>query len=361
MAEESFQERTEKATPRRRKEAREKGQVARSRELSSVSVLLAGLCALSLGSGYFYHQLAQVLRHYLNGAGSLVVTPDNISSIGLVAMKQLFLTLMPLFLVLVAVAVFSNFVQVGALFSTEPIRPKLSKISPLQGLKRIFSLQSLAEFAKSILKIAVVGWVAYRTVWEELENLLPLLDQTPFEILKYTAHVSFSIFLKTCLVIAFLAALDYLFQWWEQEKNLRMTRQEVKEEYKQTEGDPLVRSRIRSIQREMAKRRMMAQVPEADVVITNPTRLAVALRYESGEMEAPMVVAKGAGHVAERIRQVARESGVPVVENKPLARSLYKMVDIGKTIPESLYQAVAEVLAYVYRLKGKTVRQGGGN
>ncbi len=359
MPEESFQERTEQATPRRRQEAREKGQVARSRELSSVAVLLTGLLTLFFGSAYFYHQMAQVLRHYLGNVGTLRINPDNLSALGLVAVKQLFLTLLPIFLLLTAMAAFSNFLQVGALLTLEPIKPKLSKISPLQGLKRIFSAQSLMEFAKSIFKIAIVSWVAFDTVKRELDNLLPLLDQTPSQILSYTAKVSFTIFWKTCLVIAFMAVLDFLFQRWEHEKNLRMTKQEVKEEYKQTEGDPHVRSRIRSIQREMARKRMMAEVPEADVVITNPTHLAVALKYESGQMEAPVVVAKGSGHVAEKIREIAREHGVPVIENKPLAQSLFKMVEIGKTIPESLYQAVAEVLAYVYRLKGKNKTQGG--
>ncbi len=359
MPEESFQERTEQATPRRLKEAREKGQVAKSRELASVAVLLTGLMTLFFGSTYFYHQLTLILRHYLENAGVIRVNVDNIPDLGLLALRQLSFTLAPLFLLITAMAFMSNFLQVGAVFSLEPIKPKFSKISPLQGLKRIFSVQSLMELAKSILKILVVGWVAFDTVKGELENLLPLLDKTPSQILSYTGHVSFTIFWKTCLVITFLAVLDYMFQRWEHQKNLKMTKQEVKEEYKQTEGDPHIKSRIRSIQREMARKRMMAEVPEADVVITNPTHLAVALKYEAGKMEAPVVVAKGSGLIAQKIREIAREHGVPVIENRPLAQNLFKIVEIGSAIPESLYQAVAEVLAYVYRLKGKVKNQGG--
>ncbi len=359
MAEESFQERTEQATPRKLREAREKGQVPKSRELASVAVLLTGLFTLFFGSAYFYHQLTLILRHYLVNAGTFRISVDNISDFGLLAMRQLSFTLLPLFFLITIAAFISNFLQVGAVLSLDPITPKFSKISPLQGVKRIFSTQSLMELAKSIFKIIVVGWVAYDTVRGELDNLLPLLDQTPSQILTYIGSVSFTIFWKTCLVITFLSVLDYVYQRWDHQKNLKMTKQEVKEEYKQTEGDPHVKSRIKSIQREMARRRMMAEVPQADVVITNPTHLAVALKYEAGSMEAPMVVAKGAGLIAQKIREVARENDVPVVENKPLAQNLFKVVEIGGTVPESLYQAVAEVLAYVYRLKGKGKKQGG--
>jgi flagellar biosynthetic protein FlhB len=353
MAEQSFQEKTEQATPKKREEARRKGQVAKSRELSSVAVLLSGLFVLFLGSGYFFQQTANVLSYYFGNAGNLTITADTLKGIAWLSAGQLASILVPFFLVLCVVAFLANILQVGFLISFESIKPKLSKISPLAGIKRLFSAQAMAELLKSLLKIAIVGAIAFFTVKGELHNLLPLLDQTPSQILSYLGQVSFALFWRTCLVMAILATLDFLFQRWEFERNLKMTKQEVKEEFKQTEGDPHVRSRIRSIQREMARKRMMAAVPEADVVITNPTRLAVALKYEAKQMDAPTVVAKGSGLVAEKIRDLAREHGIPIIENKSLAQSLFKLVEVGRTIPETLYQAVAEVLAYVYGLKGK--------
>ncbi|OCC16091.1 Flagellar biosynthesis protein FlhB [Dissulfuribacter thermophilus] len=353
MPDESFQERTEKATPRRRQEAREKGQVAKSRELASVSVLLGGLFTLYWGSAFFYHQLTICLRYYFGRVGSISIDDTNILGVSYLIIKQLFVILAPIFLVVVVLAILSNILQFGFIFTSEPLVPKFSRINPLEGVKRLFSAQSFAELLKSLFKVAVVGYVAYVTVRAEFENIPLMLQKSPFQILAYLGQVSFAIFWKTCAVMIVLSILDYLFQRWDFEKNLRMTRQELKEEFKQTEGDPQVKSRIRSIQREMARKRMMAEVPEADVVITNPTKLAVALRYEPGAMDAPKVVAKGSGYVAQRIKDIAYEHDVPVVENKPLAQSLFRSCNVGDIIPESLYKVVAEVLAYVYRLKGK--------
>ncbi len=353
MAEDSFQERTEQATPKKREEARKKGQVAKSKELASVAVLLTGIFTLFWGSAYFYYHLTGILRHYLYETASHHITADAMQGMGIFALRQLSVTLMPLFLLLCVVAVLSNYLQVGSLLSWEAIAPKFSKLNPLEGFKRLFSAQALMEFAKSLFKLIVVGWIAWDTMSDQVSRLVPLIDQTPGLILSYVGHVSFTLFWKVCLVMIFLAILDFMFQKWDFEKNLRMTKQEVKEERKQTEGDPQVKSKIRSIQREMAMKRMMTEVPEADVVITNPTHLAVALKYDSTSMDAPKVVAKGSGHVAERIKKLARENGVPVIENKPLAQSLYKLVDLGKAIPEQLYQAVAQVLAHVYSLRKK--------
>ena len=353
MPEESFEERTEQATPRRRQEARQKGQVAKSRELASVAVLMGGLFTLYWGGAFMFHNLSVSIRYYFMNAGQIVVNDTNILGIAYLVLKQLFMILAPIFLVVMAVGVLANVLQFGFIFSSDPISPKFSRINPLEGLKRLFSLQSLAEFLKGLLKLIIVGYVAFITVKKHMVYLPLMLQETPFQIMKGVGFISFEIFWKSCAVMAVLAILDYLFQRWEFEKNLRMTHQEIKEEYKQTEGDPQVKARIRSIQRDMARRRMMAEVPEADVVITNPTRLAIALKYEPGVMEAPKVVAKGAGFVAEKIREIAQRHDVPVVENKPLAQALFKMCEVGDLIPESLYKVVAEVLAYVYRLKGK--------
>ncbi len=353
MPEESFQERTEEATPRRREEARKKGQVAKSRELASVAVLLSGILTLFWGCGFFYHQLSAILRYYFQHAASIHVNPTNMQGIALLALRQMAVVMAPLFGIMTLVAILANFLQVGPLLALEQIKPQFSHISPLSGIKRLFSPQALMELFKSLFKLGVVTWIAYATVRGEMYSLLPLLDQAPAQILSYIGKVSFEIFFRSALAMIILAIIDFLFQRWQHEKELKMTKQEVKEEYKQTEGDPQVKARIRSLQREAAKKRMMAEVPEADVVITNPTHLAVALKYDGLTMEAPQVVAKGAGLVAEKIKEIAREHGVPVIENKPLAQSLYKSVEVGQTIPETLYKAVAEVLAFVYRLKGK--------
>jgi flagellar biosynthetic protein FlhB len=205
--------------------------------------------------------------------------------------------------------------------------------------------------AKSILKLCIVGYIAYITVNGEIENLPPLMDKSIGDIMVYMGQISFKIILRTSWVLIVLAILDYVYQRWEYERGLKMSRQEVKDEYKLSDGNPIIKSRIRSIQIHMARRRMMRDVPKADVVITNPTHLAIALQYDRGKMIAPTVIAKGAGIVAETIKEVARKASVPIIENKPLAQALNKSVDIGETIPETLYKAVAEILAYVYRLK----------
>jgi len=353
MPEESFQERTEQATPKRREEARKKGQVPKSRELASVSVLLSALFTLYWGSGFFMARLDRMLVYYLENLHSFPVTLTNMSSMGLTGLIQMTVVLAPLFLVITVVAIVSNFLQIGPLLTFEPLIPQISRISPMQGIKRLFSLQALMEFAKSLFKLVVVCWIVYSTVSKGMERIMPLLDMTPYNIASFIGMVSFEIFWKSCLAMILLSILDYMFQRYDHEKNLKMTKQEVKEEYKQTEGDPHVKSRIRSIQKEMARKRMMQEVPEADVVITNPTLLAVALKYRPKEMHAPMVVAKGAGVVADKIREIARKHSVPVIENKPVAQSLYKLVDLGEIIPDTLFKAVAEIFAYVYRLKGK--------
>ncbi|RLB13315.1 MAG: flagellar biosynthesis protein FlhB, partial [Deltaproteobacteria bacterium] len=210
------------------------------------------------------------------------------------------------------------------------------------------------ELAKSIAKIIIVGWAAFSVLKGELDHLIQLTYQGKAQIMSYLAYTSIKVVGKSCVVIALLAILDYMYQKWEFEQSLKMTKQEVKDEFKQTEGDPLVKSRIKAIQREMARRRMMEEVKTADVVITNPSHLSVALRYDSMTMNAPKVVAKGADRIAFKIREVAKDHGIPLVENRSLAQNLYKSVDIGEEIPSSLYQAVAEILAYVYRLKGRT-------
>jgi len=346
-------ERTEKATPKRRSEARKKGQVAKSREISSVSVLLAGLLALFFLGSYYYQQLSTLMIQFFENVGNFSITPGNIQAIQKQLIGSFLLILSPFLGVVVAVSILSNYVQVGGFFSLELIKPDLSKVSPIKGFSRFFSLQSLSELLKSLGKMLIVGGVVYYTIKKELPNILPLMDQEVGSILKYIGLVSFDIFLKTALVMVLLAGLDYVYQRWSYEKGLRMSKQEIKDEGKQAEGDPLVRARIRSIQRELARRRMMAEVPKADVIITNPSHLAVALYYKGEEMEAPKLLAKGAGFVAEKLKEIGREHKIPILENKPLAQILYKTVEVGQMIPTTLYHLVADVLAFVYRMKKK--------
>lgn len=353
MAKDSYQERTEQATPKRRQEARKKGQVAQSREAASAAILLMGLGVFFFAGQWMLGSISDFTVGMLDriGKGSMNDIADASALFAEILRAFVKITL-PIMAVVFVAAIASILLQTGFLLTAEPLVPKLSKINPLQGIQRMFSLKSLVELVKSLCKILLIGMAAYLLIRSELDKIPGLALLTVPDIFRFTFRVAFKIALHVCLLLVLLAVLDYAYQRWEHEKSLKMTRQEVKDEQKQTLGDPKVKSRIRSIQMDMARRRMMAAVPEADVVITNPTHLAVALRFDVRNMIAPRVAAKGAGRIAERIKAVAAEHDVPVVENKPLARSLYKMVDIDETIPAELYRAVAEVLAYVYRLRG---------
>jgi len=348
-------ERTERATPKRRSDARKKGQIAKSREVSSVTVLLAGLLILYFGGSYFSGQLSTFMAQSFRQIGMITITPGNIHGVKNQLLLSIGVILAPFLGVVVVVAVMSNYVQVGGFWSWKLIEPDPAKVFSLRGFRRIFSMQALTELLKSMGKILIVGGMGYYTIKKQMPHILPLMDQEIGTIARYIFSVSFDIFLNTILVMILLAGLDYIYQRWNYEKALRMSRQEVKDEGKQTEGDPLVKARMRSMQRDLARRRMMAEVPKADVIITNPTHIAVALLYISGEMDAPKVVAKGAGFVAEKIRAVGQENGVPTVENKPLAQILYKTVEVGQMIPATVYHLVADVLAFAYRVKNKTL------
>jgi flagellar biosynthetic protein FlhB len=356
MAEEkNDQEKTEQATPKRREEAREKGQVAKSRELASVAVLGGCLIYFYFGAAHMISQLSMLMRSYFIKSGQLSVNIDNIHSILLDFVYQTFIILIPFLLVAVLAGFLVNILQVGFLFSTESIAPKFSKIDPLKGFKRLFSVRSLVELVKSVAKMAIVGFVAYLTMKSELDKILPLMHYSAPDIVVYISRVCFKILYMTSLVLLVLAIFDYAYQKWEMEKSLKMTKQEIKDENKQTEGDPLVKGRIRRLQRDIARKRMMAQVPKADVVITNPTHFAVAVSYVPEKMNAPVVIAKGADFLAEKIKEVAREHDVPIVENKAVAQVLYRMVDVEQAVPETLYKAIAEILVYVYSLKQKRI------
>jgi len=352
MAEDRFQDKTEPASPKRREEARKKGEVAKSKELAAVAVLCACTVYLFFAAKGISSELGMLMERTFSRIPSISASDMNIVEFSMQTLREFLLLILPIMILAFVVALGVNYLQVGFLWSVEALAPKASKIDPVQGLQRMFSVRSLSELAKSLAKLTIVGWVAFSTLKEAFPNFVPLIYQDRWAILSWLGLTSWKLTIRCCMVIAVLAILDYFYQRWEFERKLRMSKQELKDEYKQTEGDPMVKSRIRSIQREMARRRMMEEVPKADVVITNPTHLAIALLYASAKMKAPKIVAKGADHIALRIRAVAEQSRVPVVENRPLAQNLYKL-ELGEEIPSRLYQAVAEILAYVYRLKKK--------
>jgi len=351
MAQPQFQEKTEQATPKRRQEARRKGRVAKSRDLSAAAVLGAALALSYLAGDRLAAELGHLLSRSLAAVAIQAHQDADMATFAWMAVVTFLQLLAPLMAILLLAAVLANLLQVGFVFSLDPITPRWSKIDPVQGAKRMLSLQALVELTKSLAKITLVGTVVFLTLKGEMDHLLPLLDMGCSQISSYMGRTTLKLLQRGFWAMLLLGLLDYCYQRWEFDRNLKMTKQEVKEEHKQTEGDPQIKARVRALQRQMARSRMMAEVPKADVVITNPQHLAVALRYDAKTMTAPTVVAKGAGYLAERIKAIAAAHQVPVIENKPLAQNLYRGVDINEEIPAALYQAVAEILAHVYRVR----------
>jgi len=353
MAEKRNQDKTEPATPKKKEDARKKGQVAVSREIPSVFILAMTMGVFFFLGGQMFSNLSGLMRDALQHSMTLDLQELSVIRMLSTILRKLFWILFPLMTAILLAGISANLSQFGFLFTGKTLVPRLSKLNPISGMKRLFSLRSRVELTKALLKILIIGLVAYVTLRHHFASLTDLMQMEVLDILGFTGRVSLEICLYTCLALIILAALDYAFQRWQYENDLKMTKQEVKEEWKQREGDPIVKARIKRVQMEMAQRRMMAKVPTADVVVTNPTRLAVALKFDTKKMDAPQVVAKGAGYVAARIREIAESSGIPILEQKPLAQALFKSVELGETIPMTLYRAVAEVLAYVYRLKGR--------
>lgn len=347
-------ERTESATSKRRQEARARGQVARSQELNSALLLLSGTMVFYMLSSSLLDGLIGLMRAHLGQDLNGELTPTAVHRVMISASLQTGMVLAPFMGALAIVAYVANVAQVGFLINSEVLSLKWERINPAGGLRRLFAPGRLAtEMVKSPLKFALVGFIVYRTLSGHLAEIPLLVDMTPLQTLIWIGRLCFQLALRVSLTFIAMAVLDYGYQRWQYEKSLRMTRQEVKEEAKQAEGDPVIKGRIKSLQRQAAIHRMMTDVPKADVVVVNPIHLAVALRYDSVSMEAPTVVAKGARLVAERIVAIAKAQGIPIVEDVPLARALYKSVAIGQQIPIHLYKAVAEILAYVYQISKK--------
>lgn len=344
-------EKTEPATPKKLEDARKKGQVANSRELPSVLVLLSAMVVFYFGGSWMFLQVGDVMRDVFSQITAADLGSSGAHTLLWYLFKRVIVIIAPLLIVVAMAGILGNVSQVGFMLTGEPLTPKLEKISFIKGIKRLFSAKALVESVKAVLKVIIIGGMAYAMLRGEFEQIPALIELDLNAILSFAGHMTLKLGFYTCLVLLILAGIDLVFQRWQHQRDLKMTKQEVKDEFKQREGDPMVKSRIRAVQREMAMRRMMDQVPDATVVITNPTHLAVALKF-TRDMQAPLLVAKGANKVAERIKAVAQENGIPIVEQKPLARAIFKDVEIDQYIPGDLYHAVAEILAYVYRLKG---------
>jgi flagellar biosynthesis protein FlhB len=355
MADDSFQERSEQATPRRREQARDKGQVARSTELNSALMILLGCASLLALGPHIVGTSEEMMRHLLANAGSYGGSTANLNLLYSDSLMKFLLILAPVFAAMMVIGLVSNVAQVGFHVSTKALEPKLEKLNFIAGIGRMFTMRSVVTGARDTIKLGIIGIVAYKVIKSESDQFFALSDMSVPQLSATIGKVALLIAIKIGVAILVLAILDYLYQKWEFERSIRMSVQEIKEEYKDTEGSPQVKSRIRQIQREMARKRMMEDVPKADVVITNPTHYAVALKYDVDRMNAPYVIAKGQNLIAQRIKQIAMECEIPVIEDRQLAQALFKLCDVGEMVPQSLYRAVAEVLAYVYRLKGKVM------
>ncbi|XEC97125.1 flagellar biosynthesis protein FlhB [Paenibacillus tarimensis] len=345
------QEKTEKATPKKKQDSRKKGQVAKSMEIPAAFILLFTFLSFLMLGGYYKERLLSMFGNSLENKLTMQITTGNVTDLFAEIIVQGLVLLAPIFIIAVVVALAGNYVQVGFLLAGDPLMMKLSKLNPLEGFKRIFSLRSIVEFLKSIFKLIIIGVVVGLTLWTERENFLALSSIPIEHIFAFAASVTLSLGLKIGALLVALSILDYLYQKYDYEKSLRMSKQDVKDEYKKTEGNPIIKGRIRERQRRMALQRMMQEVPKADVVITNPTHFAIALKYEAENMDAPVIIAKGMDYIALRIKEIAKDNDVITMENKPLARALYERTEIGDPVPADLFQAVAEVLAYVYKFK----------
>lgn len=354
MAEDQ-ESRTEDATDRKISKTREKGQVAKSVEVNSVAVMLAGVLFFTFFGMSFTNGVMDLWREYFTSAGTYVLTEDSLQHLLVMTLERLFFLLAPVLFSIAATGIAVNYWQNdGFLFSWEPLALKFNKLNPIDGFSRLLSIEGVISLFKSIGKLAVVGVTVYLSLAGQWERAPALMELPVGQALLLVADETYYLFMKVIAVLAVIAGIDYAYQRYQYSKNLKMTKQEVVDERKDMEGDPRVKARIRQKQFEMFRSRMMSKVPEAEVIITNPTHLSIAIKYERNRDVAPTVVAKGSGYVALKIREIAKANNIPIMEDKPLAQTLFKTVDIGEAIPETMYKAVAEILAYVYRIKNKS-------
>jgi len=344
-------EKTEKATPKKREDERKKGRVAKSQDVNTALLLLFCFILLAvLGSNMKNNMLdlyAHTFIEYIHWDINIETTMEIVYEVIIHFAK----IVLPIMLIAVIIAIAANMLQVGILFTTEPLKFDLKKIDPIQGAKRIFSIRAIVELLKSLFKIVFIGTITFSIIWIFKDDMMMLAFKNVDSAIGFFGKMTIMMGIASTIALIFLAVLDYMYQKYDFEKNIRMSKQDIKDEHKNIEGDPLIKSKLKEKQRQIAMRRMMAEVPKADVVITNPTHYAVAIKYDETFASAPYVIAKGTDEVALKIKDIAKNSNVMTVENKPLARSLYDEVEINEMIPEQFYQAVAEILAFVYQME----------
>ena len=347
-------EKTEKATPKKRRDERKKGNVFLSKDAVTAVSLIASFYGLKMLAPSIFDSIQEMVKKYFTIAGTTDTFLSTDISTTFTDLALVFLKCaMPLVLISVLVAVIVTMAQTKMLFSTKAFAPKFNRINPLNGIKKMFSMRAIVELLKSLFKITILLYVVYTVLIDEVVTLPMLINMTPMSVINKTGDIIMDVVLKSGIAFVFLAAADYLYQWWDYEKNMKMSKQEVKDEYKQIEGNPQIKGRQRNVQQQRSRQRMMQNVPEADVVIRNPTHFAVALKFDRDKDRAPRVVAKGMDQLALRIVKVAEENNVYVTEDKPLARALFNAVEVGDEIPEEFYKAIAKILAFVYSLKNK--------
>ncbi len=353
MAEEA-QEKTEAPSQKRRDDARKEGQVAYSKEVASAFLLGAFLLVFWAGGSFFQITWEEIMRESLQGINKYAELDNNlVGRLFSDVLGKAALITVPFFIAVLFVGVFASVIQVGVNLTLKPLEPKLDKLSPIKGLGRMFSSQAVSELAKSLFKMGVIGYIGYVTFMENLEPMKALIAADPRILLHESMNLIGIFAFRLFLALVVMAAFDFMFQRWNLEQKLKMSKQDLKEEMKQSEGDPQIKARIRQVQQEMSKARMMQEVPKADVVVTNPTHFAVALVYDREVMTAPRIIAKGADFIALRIIEIARERDVVVYENPLVARGVYYQAEIGDEVPEEFYRVMAEILAFVYRVKKK--------
>lgn len=353
MADEDKDSKTEEPSQKRLEESRKKDAPPQSRDLTSTVTLLVAIITLFSTGAFMVSTLQKSSAELLARVGTFQVTETGVYSLMLSLMGTMGIVLAPFMLTVMAAGIAINLVQGGIVFSWEKLSFRFDKMDPLKGMKKLLNKESLVEMVKSFLKIAIIGYVAYRVIRNQTDALAFLSERDIPDIFEFVGRLVFKIVVNSCMVLLVLALIDLAFVKWNYLQKLRMTKQEVKQESKDSDGDPQMKGKIRRAQFERSRRRLITIIPTADVVITNPTHFAIALKYDREKMAAPVVIAKGADNLALRIKEIARENKVMLVENRFLARELYATVKEGQAIPESLYAAVAEVLAYVFSLKGK--------